>query len=563
MKFLLAIGAIVALTSGVFLLRGESSSPTEATFFSEELEQNVSRDLASTPPQKFTLVPNHLYQYGFEKKVTIEGFKNAIPEIKISGNLFLHVLESRSGITKLMVWQEIAGFSNSKEKFLIKISPAQKKYELYASVKSDHSSEEENNVLKDLLAHFFYFTNEDTVGKYRFRLGLADIKSDNQLVLFKTNKEYENPTKTTPKVTKFVQKIYLSEGEYPQRILAKELASIGEGEFSFRSQSLTKIHFQKSSRSVPEIAVTDFTRNIPLQLVAQKLSLEQHPEYQKIHWPSLLAKLAKIQDLSTSGQLELFGDLVKALKLDPTRISELRKMLLDKGVIQAGAGSPLFQAIVGALATNGSADAQATLQEIYKHPAIPQSGKGSILSAFTTTQAPPSPETLDFLKDAAEGEPDIDLAQGALFALGAAIEKTKSAENEVQYLLRKWQEAQSSGSLDQQLAVMDALGNSGRVEFFETISTQAKSASVVALRARATFALRGIDTDSSRNILIAALSSTDSTIRYGAASAIYQAPWNVAFLNPLASCSQTETDTTIRNSCQESLAKNQVRVAAK
>lgn len=563
MKYLLAIGVLGMLASGVILLKGGTSSPTETAFFSEELEQNVSRDLASTPVQKFALVPNHLYQYGFEKKVTIEGFKNEIPEIKMSGSLFLHVIETRSGVTKMIAWQEIAGFSNSKEKFLIIISPAQKKYEIYSSAKAATSNEEENNVLKDLLAHFFYFANEDTVGKYRFRLAFGKSNEAHQIVLFKTDKEYENPGKTTPKVTKFVQKIYLGEGEYPQKVLAKELANIGEGEFSFRSESLTKLQLQKSSQLIPEVALAEFTRNIPLQLVAQQLSLAQHPEYQKIHWPTLLAKLTKIQELSASEQLELFGDLVKALKLDPTRISELRKILLDKGVIQAGAGSPLFQALVGALATDGTAEAQATLQEIYKHPAIPQSGKGSILSAFTTTQAPPSTDTLEFLKDAAEGESDIDLAQGALFALGAAIEKTKSAENEVQYLLRKWQEAQSSGNLDQQLAVMDAMGNSGRAEFFATVSAQAKNASVVALRARAIFALRGMNTDSARSILIAALSAEESTIRYGASSAIYQAQWNVAFLNPLASCSQNETDTTIRNSCQEALAKNQIRVAAK
>jgi hypothetical protein len=563
MKIILAIGAILAVVSGAFFLSQEQVGPQESSFFSEKLEETPAREPASQVESKFGLAPKHIYEYGFEKKIQIEGLQNEFPVINLSGKLYVHVVDQRSGITQALVWQEIKGFSGNKEKFLVKISSAQKKYEIFANLRDQQSNEEETNVLKDLLAHLFYFSNEDTVGKYRFQLAQATEKTDGLLILYKTKKEYEKPGKTTPKITKFIQKIYLGGGDYPTKVLAKEFASIGEGEFAFRSQALTKILFVQRSQVAQDMSVAEFTHRLPLQLVAQQLAIEQHPEYQKIHWPTVLAKLANINELTSSEQLQLFGDLVKALKLDPSRVSELKKLILEKKVLQAGAASPLFQGVVGALATDGGAEAQVVLQEIYDHPAVPQSGKGSILSALTTTQAPPTDETLTFLQEKAEAEQDIDLAQGALFALGSAIEKTKFPEGEIQFLLRKWQEAIGSGNLDQQLAVMDAMGNSGRAEFFETVSSQAKNARVIALQARATFALRGMHIEGARSILIAALSAQDSTIRYAAASAMYQAPWNIAFSSPLTDCAQNETDATIRNSCREALAKNQIRVAAK
>ncbi len=530
--------------------------------FVEVEPHSAFRGLSSTVhAQPWVLPTEQKIQYLYQKKIQIEGFGQQIPDIHIRGVFSIEPKVKKGEMGEYFVSFDFQKPQNDSISAFVRYRQSNHSMELFIDSHSTKVDQENLNVLKDLLAQFFYLSNEDTVGTYRYQISKFENGSSNNQFLRKTKKEYLKGFRA-PRIDEFVQQIELNQKSVPIKIQVKERSSIGDQPYSLASNSNSKFEFLKmvASRQSSDLS-KNFQQKVSLQLIATQLALDQNPEYQKIHWPTVLQEIQKIAELSASEQLRVFGDLVKALRLDPSRVADLRKILFEKDVISKGAESQKYQSIVGALATDGSVQAQEILVEAYQHPQNPQSGKGSILGALTTTQAPLSDQTIEFLKQASEHDPDIDLRNGALFALGSAIEKVKEPESEIQFLKRKWSEALSSQDLQQQLVVMDAMGNSGRVELFPEVSEQAKGASQVALRSKAVFALRGMNLTGARELLAKSLMDLDPSVRFGAASAMYQAPWSIEFANPVSQCSKGESVDSIRNICTEVLQKVQSQVA--
>jgi hypothetical protein len=241
--------------------------------------------------------------------------------------------------------------------------------------------------------------------------------------------------------------------------------------------------------------------------------------------------------------------LVKLLRIGGAKASDLLAVLRSGNEISAGAQSAVFQQVVGALATEGGADSQAALLELYRDPSSPVSGKGSILGALTTTQAPLDPPTRSFLEAQMEGERNKDLAEGAAFALGSALEKSPNdaeTAEAVERILAAWNGSQSASD---RLTLLDVMGNSGRVEFLPAISSVLPAGNSANIRAKAAFSLRFIKTESARSLLGASLADPETAVRTGAARGIDVAPWSEAFRDPVYACSASDPDAEVRRIC--------------
>jgi HEAT repeat protein len=568
MKFLWAKASIgfLLFAGGIFFFLPENENRDLASLETEEVSQ--TQELSSeNPKQVYQFEKDHLYEYEFYRRVHILGLSNSFPPIEIQGKLFLQVLKKQPTKIDLLVWNDLKDMPSEQPKFRVSIDQNNGKIELFSNDKEKVISLDHKNILKDLLANFFYFSKEDTVGKYQAKFYFKNIDSkSNTLFIYKKNKQYLSRAENTPEIIDFLQKIEWNKDlHFPLKVSSKEKTKLGSGEYSIQTDSKAWLNFLKKTSINPlkESDLLSYAKNESFQISSSNIPIEQHPEYQKIDWNALLRELRNIDALSESDKLKLFGDIVKALRLDKSRVAELLALIEDKGVLGLGADSPLYQAIIGALATNGSPESQLAIIRVYENPANILSGKGSILGALTTTQAEAIPETVDFLKEKAERENDIDLRQGALFALGAAIEKKPKAETEIQFLIRKWNEAVSANDEDQKLAVLDAMGNSGKSEFFPIVSQQAKAASETKIRSRAIFSLRGMKIEEARSLLIRETLNENSVLRFSAVSAIQQAAWGMDFASPLKVCVDSEPVRSIRDACEEVLNQNKIILASR
>jgi hypothetical protein len=192
---------------------------------------------------------------------------------------------------------------------------------------------------------------------------------------------------------------------------------------------------------------------------------------------------------------------------------------------------------------------------IYQDPNCPISGKGTILTAFTTTQAPPASATTDFLKNEMEQQKNSDLKYGASYALGSSLSNAigASADSGMNSLRAQWQNALQSGDLVAQLSILDAIGNSGRAEFFPDVNAVTESQSAITLRAKATFSMRFMNTSASKSAIVNQFGNSNETIRESAVGAVALAPWAEQFRAPLQACTSHESVDRIQKECSELL----------
>ena len=197
--------------------------------------------------------------------------------------------------------------------------------------------------------------------------------------------------------------------------------------------------------------------------------------------------------------------------------------------------------------------------KFYKDPDCPVSGKGTILAAFTTTQATLQPTTREFLATEMKSEANGDLAHGAAFALGASLQNTSNdaqSATALEQIRQSWQLLTSQGSggnLGDQLALLDAMGNSGRSEYLSELQKTIDESGNPDLRAKAVFALRFMSGSDATQMLSQHLTDADSKVRLASAEAISQARWNEEFREPLQTCAASELLARIQAVCQAAL----------
>ncbi len=517
-------------------------------------------------PLVFSPQAGQRYIYDFERKIVISGLEAENSEIVFRGEFYLDILEVNAKEFVALASEHIQGQKPSPVVLKIKSDSKAERIEIFSGSKAARTEEsrQHESVVKDLLALLLFPLKSDTVGAFQARF--EPMPAADGFLFWRKIKTQYMESGVKPELVSSLHLLKWSEAlKFPQEIKGAETTRLGRGDFILSSEASYLIQFKKMSAmgQISKALLADLNEPQPLTLSPERGSMEEHPDYSKVNWPDLLKQLQSLDGMDSSEQLQVFGDLIKMLQKDPTKLNDLLALLRERGAVKLGANSPLFQTAVGALATLGTAEAQAALRDLYKDPENPASGKGSILGAFTTTQASLNEETSTFLADAMKGEVDRDLSQGAAYALGASLEKAQGAQaaNAVQQLLDAWAQQSSGSDLNEQLAILDAMGNSGRKEFFPVLSSVVQSSRPLTLRNKAIFALRFMNFSEAQQVLVSSLSDADVSVRSTSVSAMKLATWSEIFRQPLENCAASDTNAQVRTACVEARNQGQQTVA--
>jgi hypothetical protein len=503
--------------------------------------------LIADEPLEFKPKAGSVYGYKFQRSIKIAGLDNSIPPIEFSGEMRMHVTEASGKGFTAVVTEQVAGQPANSASLLIHAAARGDHLEIFSAKPETEIDQQHISVAKDLLSLLFFPLRSDTTGNFEAAFEALPDEGDLKR-LKKVKLAYLKPAPakilSSAHIVKWKKSLAM-----PEEVSGKDESLLGSGEIT--SENTYQLKFSGVWLAAAPANLAALRHPETLAIRPTKLSLKDHPDYAKLDWGDISARLRAVARLSSSEQLALFGDLVKLLEMDPSKVGEV--VALMKAEKSRGAASPLFQQAIGALATNGSPEAQAALVAIYQDPAVPVSGKGSILSSLTTTQAALDAATRDFLAQTMAGETNKDLAMGAAFALGASLEKAPDddqAKDAIQRILAAW-DASANSSLEERLALLDVMGNSGRLEFFQAVATALRTGKEPELRARSAFSLRFMASQAARELLVSALGDGDVGVRGGAAFAIQIAAWNEIFRTPVSSCSLNELDTQIRKICLE------------
>lgn len=296
-----------------------------------------------------------------------------------------------------------------------------------------------------------------------------------------------------------------------------------------------------------------------LSLVPMQEALD--PAELGVTWEKTRTELLGLGSLSNSEKLRVFGDLVKLLRAGKVTAMELRE-LLGRDAIRLGSLSPLFQSVVGALATAGGPENFAALRAIYADPDCPVSGKGSVQAALTTTEAPIDAPTRDFLAEAMRVEQNRELANGAAYALGSALQRAPddaSSRSAIADIHSAW--AAAGGNVPAQLSLLDVMGNSGRLEFLPSIRGAMDTRNDPSVQAKAVFSLRYVDSMEANALLAAQLANPNPPLREAAIEAVRMGTWRESYRPALETCASSDPVEKLRTACGAALVQSSGKLA--
>ncbi len=486
---------------------------------------------------------NIRYIYSFTRKLSFRGLK--IPDVNFSGELYIDVRRSDAkGFTA--EWSEtVKEFPNSPVRLLTHLDPSARKLDLRVSTLKTDGDRQHANILKDLLALWAFPLEQDTVGNYRASFELKDGERK------KIKLNYNDPG--APKI--FASEHWLLWDEnlsLPKEIRGNDRTHHENGPMPLTTEAVYTIQY-KGQGKIPALADREWSGNEGLALTQLQQGID--PAEFGVTWENTKTELLGLSKLTSSERLRVFGDLVKLLRAGKISPAELRG-LLSKENIRLGADSPLFQSIVGALATAGGKEAFAMLRAIYNDPDSPISGKGSVEAALTTTEAPIDAPTRDFLAERMRAEQNRDLALGAAFALGASLQNSandSSTQSAIADIHEAWKAAK--GNLAQQIALLDVMGNSGRSEFMPEIRSALEADQEINLQAKAIFSLRYFSTTEAMILLTPKLINPNPVLREAAVEAVRQGTWRENYRSGLETCVNSDPVEKLRASCRAALVQ--------
>lgn len=523
---------------------------------------------------RFQPMEGYLYTYRFERAIEIQSeLKNSIPPINYDGEFDLGVSRVKENGFEAFVTERLSSKTIQSlrgatipEPIVMKLSvDTDAQTVSLLSPKSDNEGDKQHAaVLKDLIACWLFPLHSDTTGNYEAEfstLSPEKVQGVTFLRFLKKKTAYLKSKSPTPEILSSSHIMsWDSKLKLPNQITGTERSEFKGDRLSLLTESSYSIQFLSLKKGLGSLALS-LSQNLQidtLSLAATGSNVK--PLKPSVNWASLNDRLAHFHDFSAHDQLDIFGDLTSLLRAEPKTVSDLMGFLQSQDVIKLGAQSPLFKTIVGALITSGSPDAQAAAIQIYQDTNCPVSGKGTILSSFTTTQAPIESATRSFLTSVMLNDQNSDLAAGAGFALGASLSptatsttSTPSVQQAVQTIQNSWKETVTSANVSQELALLDVMGNSGNVSFLPNIESAISDSSDPSLRSKAVFALRFMNNDQASQTLTTSLSDSNSSVRLAAASAMGLANWNPTFEAPLRNCIKLDTSSQVRTACQKVL----------
>lgn len=506
------------------------------------------------------------YVYSFQRRITLQGLPQngaSSSEMTYHGQFELDVISSNSAGFEALIRAYIAEHRTKEPLTLkIKLSSAGDHLEVFGSTLHNQTNSQESAILKDLLSLWGFNLREDTVGTFDARFEADPFK--------KTKLSYiESKGQTSPLPEIVESEHFLGWDAYralPHEISGHEKTRMGQASASSNMSSISAnaeyqillVQEQELGAQVAKLASQlNESETLALNVKSQESDTTED-------WSTLRSELLGINALDPNAQLKIFGNLARFIKLHSDAVGDLMDLLRAQGAIQLGVNSALFKAALGALITAGTPEAQAAALKIYSDPSCPVSGKGAILSAFTTTQAPLSSATQDFLASAMKNESNPDLSQGASYALGSSIQKATDDSQKgdaIEALRQRY--LSSNGNVSDQLSALDAIGNSGQAAYLPDLRSIIQSADAESvLKAKAVFALRFIRSNEATDLLAQSLGSVDSQIRQAAARAISMASWNDSFRAPLQSCASSDSVSSVQALCRSVLSASDPKLAS-
>jgi hypothetical protein len=434
----------------------------------------------------------------------------------------------------------------------IQLSAAGDQLKVYGTSLKTEDERQQSAVLKDLLSLWGFNLREDTVGTFTARFETDPLR-----------KEKLSYAASFPEILE--SEHFLGWDEYralPHEVSGHETTRMGNAQQTLSASSEYQILL------IQDQALPADSARMALELKdSESLAISASQRAQDasdLDWPSLQASLQGLAQLDSNAQLKVFGDLTRFLKAHPGSGAELIDLLRTQGAIQLGVQSALFQAVLGALISSGTPEGQSAALKVYSDPSCPVSGKGAILSALTTSQAPLTPATQDFLASTMKSDPNKDLAQGAAYALGASLQNTPDSAQKTDYIESLRQTlASSSANPSDLLSALDAIGNSGQASYLPELRALISNPdSSAVLKAKAVFALRFIRSSEATDLLAHSLSSSDYQVRQSAARAMALASWSESFRKPLQSCASSDPLASIQSICRSALEASNPKIAS-
>jgi hypothetical protein len=461
----------------------ESAGAPEAFTFHRSIQARLNSK-AGTPPKNFANV-------AYEGKFFVEWKKAATPTARFS--FVLAQGQHASAVIEATLTADYHLLS------------------LRAPTASTEFDQDTISVLKDLVSIYAFRSDEDTTGKY-------EAKWTN---LTKTKIKYLSPQFASIQILNSKHAVELAaDQKTPVAFSGIEETAMKSGKeavlISHSEYQIQKIKFAANDlKLIPAQKLNEKLKDATLQL-----SASANP-YTHVAWSSVRPQLDSVSNLPASERLKVFHALVHALKTNPDELEDLTDF------IRQNASNPVKANLaIGAMATAGTPDAQKALIELYQEWA--QAGnhldlQHAILGAFTTSDAPATPDTRTFLNSlvatTASNDTEVGISEDAAFALGSSMQKESDPAAE-----KKLSDYYSAAATDaQKMASLDAMGNSGDANFIPVLEQNLNS-SDAALREKAVFSARYIQDPRVSSIFAQAMSDSDVRVSEAAVQAIpYQA----------------------------------------
>ncbi len=463
--------------------------------------------------------------------------------IEVQAQLVLRVLRDlarESGRSKRSKWLCEIELRTDDGKSSLAVARAELSKDLEIVRLEGQLENEAGWALKDALSSWAFFGQEDTSGSYRAQITEQEgvwTKSKLAYTQFSAPAPAKAPqVKSSSHRMKWDPQIsapFWIEGSEKWELQPTTSGTIA---LSYRLDLLSSAYFKRplTQGSLPQARLSNESA------LASHDSRELKRTTTGRTWSELRSALLRSDALSGTERLTLFNDLLTALKANPGLASELEAIARKAGP----AGSRAFSLAIGTLATAASPEAQASLRSLYRDAAIPTEAKGQILSAWTTTDGTLDPPTRALLRSESEGGENSSLSSGASYALGSAMRHGVDPES-----LDSIRKIHSSAmtAADRERA-LEAMGNSGRPEFVETMKQELQSENEQ-LRSAAAFSLRMIPGEEARAALEVALNDSSSGVRMAAVEALAYRPHGENWEAALTRCAKQDPESNVRASC--------------
>lgn len=504
----------------------------------------LERGPASTVsmPEKHSgiMSPSATEVYSFERKVKATVNEKTIADTQYSG-FFIVNWVSETASEKTGRFSFILKDAEASQIFLeAKMTPD---YKIISLLEPKVQNAEEEDLLsftKDLVSIYAFQSLSDTTGRYQARI--YETSKGNWL---KKKLKYEDPKFASLSFNKSIHQIKMVKTEIQELSGVEETALANNENAGFKTHA-TYLLRRTSTKGLTKSKLTaGLMKNVKLEpalLTVVPIFVAQ----EKINWADTYAQLDLKTALTGNERLQWFHEVTKSLKANPSKIGEF--IAWARSNLQNGKTANFA---VGVLATLGTPEAQKELVGIYNQSASHPELKPLchvILNAFATASVVSTPETKEFLSSQMRSNGNSDLAINAAFAMGATLQKEPSPVYEQQLS----ETAAQAKTMNEKLAYIDAMGNSGSSQFLPQISENMSSADS-AVKEKSIFALRYMSDERATTLLQGAMNDPALSVKITAVKAISYQRDITPFRNSLAQCAQS-SEVRLKEICTQTLS---------